>query len=111
MAFLREVLHLWLLCSGDLHESVGCWTGLDPVDGQEGFEFCGRWVVHELFKDPFKVGKGVCVVAADLLNEGQITRFCGKCRSASLGASGLGPFAAEPGRIPGKESGGAKSEI
>jgi hypothetical protein len=26
--------------------------------------------VHELFEDSFKIGKGVCLVAADLLNEG-----------------------------------------
>jgi hypothetical protein len=43
---------------------------IHPVDGQEGFEFSGRWVVHELFEDPFEVGKGVCLVGADLLNEG-----------------------------------------
>mgnify|MGYP007092086039 CR=1 FL=1 len=70
LAFLREVLHLWLLCCGDLDESVGGWTGFDPVDWQEGFEFVWRWVVHELLEYPFEIGKGVCLVAADLLNEG-----------------------------------------
>ncbi len=40
-----------------------------------------------------------------------MNRFCGKCRSTRQGASGLGSLAAEPGRIPGNESGGAKSEI
>ncbi len=62
--------HLWLLCSGDLDESVGGWAGLDPVGGQEGFEFFGRWIVDEFLEDPFEVGKGVCLVAADLLYEG-----------------------------------------
>ena len=52
---------------------LGCPGGAlccDPVHGEEGFKFVFRRIVHEFFKDPFKIGMGIEAVAADLFDEG-----------------------------------------
>lgn len=66
---MAEGWYLWLLCSGVLQILFGA-LDCDPVHWKQSFEFLFCRVVHELFKDPFKVGKGVHAVAADLFDEG-----------------------------------------
>lgn len=70
LAFLSELLHLWLLCCGSRDESAGSGTGLYPVDVQQGFVVFGGRIVHQHFENPFEVGEGIGSVAAHLLDEG-----------------------------------------
>ena len=67
---MPEVLDLWLLCCRDLDDLIGCGAGLDPVGGQQGFEFFRGGVTHEFVEYPLEVGERVATVAADLLDEG-----------------------------------------
>ena len=41
-----------------------------PILGKEVVELFLRWIVHELFKDPFKVSKRIVPVTAYLFDEG-----------------------------------------
>lgn len=66
---MPEVWHLWLLCCGLLQILFGA-LGCDPVHGEQSFKFLCCRIVHELFKDPFKVGEGVHAMATDLPGEG-----------------------------------------
>lgn len=70
---MPEVLHLWLLCGGDLDDLIGSGStgaGLEPVDGQQGFEFVGGGVAHQLVEDPLEPGEGIGSVTTELLDEG-----------------------------------------
>ena len=66
---MPEVWYLWLLRCGLLQILFGA-LDCDPVHWKQSFEFLFCRIVHELFKNPFKVGEGVHAVTADLFDEG-----------------------------------------
>ena len=68
MVKVRELWHL--CCVAALNRRVPS-LRFDPGLREEPFQLVLWRVVHEFFKHPLKVGKGIVAVAAHLLNEGE----------------------------------------